>query len=71
MQTMETVKISNKYQIVIPKRTREAIGLRSGENLKIMAYDGRIELIPEKPMKSFRGIAAGIDTQFDRGEDRV
>ena len=71
MQNMETVTISTKYQIVIPKKAREAIGLQSGEKLKIMTYDGRIELIPVKPMKSFRGIAAGIDTQFDRGEDRV
>ena len=71
MQTMETVIISNKYQIVIPKKTREAIGLRSGEKMRIMAYDGRIELIPVKPMKLFRGIAAGIDTQFERNEDRV
>jgi AbrB family looped-hinge helix DNA binding protein len=66
MQTMETVTISTKYQIAIPKKTREAIGLQSGEKLKIMTYDGRIELIPVKPMKSFRGIAAGIDTLFDR-----
>ena len=68
---METVIISTKYQIVIPKKAREAIGLQSGDKLKIMTYDGRIELIPVRPMKAFRGIAAGIDTQFERGEDRV
>jgi AbrB family looped-hinge helix DNA binding protein len=68
---METVTISSKYQIVIPKKIREAASLQSGEKLKIMSYDGRIELIPVKPMKSFRGIAAGIDTQFDRDEDRI
>ena len=71
MHTMETVKISNKYQIVIPKKSREAIGLRSGETLKILVYNGRLELIPVKPMKLFRGIAAGIDTQFERDEDRI
>ncbi|MDR1621276.1 MAG: AbrB/MazE/SpoVT family DNA-binding domain-containing protein [Synergistaceae bacterium] len=47
--------------MVIPKKTREVIGLRSGEKLKVIAYDGRIELIPVRPMKSFRGIAKGID----------
>ena len=71
MQAMETVTISAKYQIVIPKKAREAVGLQSGEKLKIMTYNGRIELIPVRPMKSFRGIAAGINTQFDRDEDRV
>ena len=68
---METVTISTKYQIVIPKKAREAIYLQSGEKLNVITYDGRIELIPVKPMKSFRGIAAGIDVQFDRSEDRV
>ena len=71
MQTMDTVTISTKYQIVIPKKAREAIGLQSGEKLKIMTYDGRIELIPVRPMTSFRGIAAGIDVRFDRDGDRV
>ena len=67
----ETVTISSKYQIVIPKKAREAIGLQSGDRFKIIIYDGRIELIPVKSMKSFRGMAAGIDIHFDRGEDRI
>jgi len=71
MQTMETVTISEEYQIVIPQKVHEAAALRSGEKLKILASDGRIELIPVKPMKSFRGITAGINTEFDRNEDRV
>jgi len=71
MQAMDTITISAKYQIVIPKKAREAIGLQSGEKLKIMTYDGRIELIPVRPMESFRGIAAGIDVRFDRDEDRA
>jgi AbrB family looped-hinge helix DNA binding protein len=71
MQTIETVTLSSKFQIVIPKKTRETVGLQSGEKLKIIAYDGRIELIPVKPMKSFRGIAKGIDMQIERDEDRI
>jgi AbrB family looped-hinge helix DNA binding protein len=70
MTTIETVTISTKYQIVIPKKARESMGLKSGERLKLITYDGRIELIPVKPMKFYRGIAAGMDTRFDRDEDR-
>ncbi|MDR1048195.1 MAG: AbrB/MazE/SpoVT family DNA-binding domain-containing protein [Synergistaceae bacterium] len=71
MQTMETVTLSSKFQIVIPKKTREIAGLQSGEKLKIIAYDGRIELIPVKPMKSFRGMVKGINIQFERDGDRI
>lgn len=71
MQSVETVTLSSKYQIVIPRKTREAAGLISGEKLKLIAYDGRIELIPVRPMRSFRGIARGIDTAVERDEDRV
>ena len=71
METIETVTLSSKYQIVIPRKTREAIGLQSGEKLKLIVHDGRIELIPVKPMKSFRGIAKGIDTNIERDEDRI
>jgi AbrB family looped-hinge helix DNA binding protein len=71
MQIMETVTLSSKFQIVIPKKTREAAGLQSGEKLAVIASDGRIELIPVRPMKSFRGMAKGIDTALERDEDRV
>jgi AbrB family looped-hinge helix DNA binding protein len=70
MQLIETVTLSSKFQIVIPKKTREIIGLRSGEKLKMIVYDGRIELVPVKPMESFRGIAKGIDTRVERDEDQ-
>jgi hypothetical protein len=33
--------------------------------------DGRIELVPIRLMKSFRGIAKGIDTNFEREKDRL
>ncbi|GHV52199.1 hypothetical protein FACS1894216_07910 [Synergistales bacterium] len=71
MQSIETVKLSPEFQIVIPEKARELIGLQSGEMLKMITYNGRIELIPIKPMKSFRGLAKGIDTYVERGEDRV
>lgn len=68
---METVTVSSKYQIVIPRKTRERVGLVAGEQMKMISYDGRIELIPVKPIRSLRGIAKGIDTRLEREEDRV
>jgi AbrB family looped-hinge helix DNA binding protein len=42
---MQTVTISPKYQVVIPKEMREAMRIRPGQKLKVIEYEGRIELI--------------------------
>lgn len=62
---METVTISPKYQVVIPKGIRERLGLRSGEKVQMISYNGRVEIIPAKPMKQMRGFVRGIDTSID------
>jgi AbrB family looped-hinge helix DNA binding protein len=48
---MTAVTVSPKYQIVIPKEIRESMGIVSGQKVQIMSYQGRIEVIPLKPMK--------------------
>ena len=68
---MQTVTISPKYQIVIPKAVRETLKLRPGQKMQIVEYDGRIELIPERDIKELRGFLKGINTEFKREEDRV
>lgn len=68
---MTAVTVSPKYQIVIPKEIRESMGIVSGQKVQVMSYQGRIELIPLKPMKEMRGFLKGIDTTVAREEDRV
>ena len=68
---MTSVTVSPKYQIVIPKDIRESMGIVSGQKVQIMSYDGRIEVIPLKPMKDLKGYLAGIDTTVEREEDQV
>lgn len=68
---MTAVTVSPKYQIVIPKEIRESMGIVSGQKVQIMSYQGRIEVIPLKPMKEMRGFLEGIDTSVTREEDRV
>ena len=67
---METVTVSSKYQVVIPRAIREASGLRVGENLQVLNYGRRIELIPTEPMENLRGMFKGMNTDFDREDDR-
>lgn len=68
---MTTVTVSPKYQIVIPKEIRESMGIVSGQKVQIMSYQGRIEVIPLKPMKEMRGFLEGIDTTVLREKDRI
>jgi AbrB family looped-hinge helix DNA binding protein len=68
---MNTITLSNDYQLVIPEQMRETIGLKAGASFEVISYNNRIELIPIKPMKELKGIFRGIDTTIVRDDDRV
>lgn len=68
---MQTVTVSPKYQIVIPKEIREALKLRPGQKMRVIEYDGRIELIPDRDISELRGFLKGINTRVEREKDRV
>ena len=68
---MSFVKVSPKYQVVIPKHVREALKIKSGQRLRILVFGDRIELIPEKSIMEMKGFLKGIDTRLDRDEDRL
>ena len=68
---MQTVTVSPKYQVVIPKAIRQGVNLRPGQKMQIVEYEGRVELIPERDIAELRGFLKGINTAFEREEDRV
>ncbi|MGD8290171.1 MAG: AbrB/MazE/SpoVT family DNA-binding domain-containing protein [Desulfobacterales bacterium] len=68
---MQTVTVSPKYQVVIPKNIRDALKLRPGQKMRVIEYDGRIELIPDRDISELRGFLKGIDTRVERDKDRV
>jgi AbrB family looped-hinge helix DNA binding protein len=68
---MPIVKVSPKFQVVIPKEIRESSGIKVGSKMEMFVYDGRIELVPIKSMKSLKGSLPGIDTNIQRDSDRV
>lgn len=55
--SMNTVTVSTKYQVVIPKEIRDNIGLKAGTSMEIINYGNRIELIPIQPMKNLKGVS--------------
>ena len=68
---METVTISPKFQVVIPKTVRDAMGLRPGQKMQAIQYGDRVELIPLVPVSDMRGMFRGIDTTLEREDDRL
>lgn len=68
---MEAVKISPKFQVVIPKNVRESMQLKPGQQLQVIEFGNRIELIPTKSVKSMRGFLGNINTSFSRESDRL
>jgi AbrB family looped-hinge helix DNA binding protein len=63
---METVTVSPKFQVVIPRRVRESLDIRPGQKVQVIRYEDRIELIPVRPVRETRGFLEGIDTEVDR-----
>jgi AbrB family looped-hinge helix DNA binding protein len=68
---VEAVKISPKFQVVIPKEVRERLHLVAGQRMQVVAYGNRIEMIPEQKIGNMRGFLAGIDTEVGREDDRL
>lgn len=68
---MEAVKLSPKFQVVIPRAVRERLHLVAGQRMQVITYGNRIELIPEQKLDTMRGFLRGIDTNVEREDDRL
>lgn len=68
---MDTTTVSPKYQVVIPREVRRVLGIRPGQKIQVIPYEGRIELIPMGSLPRARGFLKGIDTSVAREPDRT
>ena len=66
---MSKVKLSPKFQVVIPKLVREKLDLKPGEQIVVIEKEGIIHLITLKPIKQMHGFVKGTDTQAIRDEE--
>ena len=57
---MDIVKVSAKFQVVIPKKIREQLKLTPGASLRVDVVDGVIRLSPVRSLKDLRGMAKGM-----------
>lgn len=57
---MEKVKVSPKFQVVIPKKVREELQLKAGQELQVYILDETIRLQRPRSIKELRGIVKGM-----------
>jgi AbrB family looped-hinge helix DNA binding protein len=66
-----TVKVSSKFQVVIPREIREGFHIEPGDSFEVVSYDNRIELLPVRDIRTMRGVLEGMDAGVDREGDRL
>lgn len=53
-----SVKLSSKFQVVIPQKARAMLGLAAGDELLVLVKEDRIVMVPRP--KSFTAQLAGL-----------
>jgi len=68
---MDRVKLSSKFQIVIPKAVRERMHLTPGQEMGVIEQDGIAHLVPLKSLEELQGIAKNADIEgYREKQDR-
>lgn len=69
---MDTVTISSKYQMIIPRAIREKWNIKPGQKVRLIVYGNRLEVVPVRNIKEARGFLKGMSSDIEREEeDRV
>ena len=66
--SMETVKVSTKYQVVIPEKLRQEAGIKPGDKMVAIAKHGILQYVPVHPLGKMKGSIPGLDTKDFRDE---
>ena len=58
---MDTIKMSSKNQIVVPKEGREELGIKAGDELLVVCRRGMLYILPKPKsfVQALKGIARG------------
>ena len=68
---MNTVTISSKYQVVIPRSIREQFNLKPGQKIMFIPYMDTLRVVIVPAIEEAEGIFDGIDTDsYREKEDR-
>ena len=59
---METVKVSRKYQVVIPEKLRQEANIKPGDKMVAIAKHGILQYVPVRSLKETKGMVKGLDS---------
>ena len=65
---METVRVSRKYQVVIPEKLRREANIKPGDKMVAIAKHGILQYVPVRPLRETKGMIPGLDTKDLRDE---
>lgn len=65
-----SVKVSPKYQVVIPEEARKALNLKPGTQVEVIVKGGIAYLVPVKPLSELRRSISSRLTSEDRSNIR-
>jgi AbrB family looped-hinge helix DNA binding protein len=69
---MDTVTISSKYQMILPRAIREKWNIKPGQKVRLIVYGDRLEVVKVRDIKEARGFLKGMSSEIEREEeDRV
>ncbi len=66
---MDTVTLSSKYQIVIPREVREKFNLKPGQKIMFVPYQKSIRLVIVPSIKEAKGMFEGMNIDNLREEE--
>jgi AbrB family looped-hinge helix DNA binding protein len=66
---VDTVTISSKFQMVIPRSAREKWNVKPGQKVRLIVYGNRLEVIPVRDIKEAHGFLKGMSSEIEREED--
>lgn len=66
---MDTVTISEKYQMVIPPAIREKWGIKPGQKVRLIVSGNVLEVVPVRNIQEARGFLKGMSSNIERDED--
>jgi AbrB family looped-hinge helix DNA binding protein len=68
MASMQTVKVSKKYQVVIPEELRREAGIKPGDKMVAVTKNGILQYVPVHPISKTKGMVKGLSTRNLRDE---
>jgi AbrB family looped-hinge helix DNA binding protein len=68
VKLLPTVKISSKFQVVIPEDVRKKANVKPGQKVVVIEKDGIISIIPQRNMRDLKGSMKELSTEDIRDE---